>query len=248
MTRFLLILFAAFLWATPKVSAEEIPPFIFPELDQSLVQVWLAADNEDAEQLTASYHLLLEQWQDSRSEIADFPLTAYNPYLLVGALDALLIHLDEAQRKSDFEEARAIVDAFQWEFQTVREFHRQNYYPLDLWWDLHAAFEEIHEATDDPRLALLEWQELECMFDEMVCLLHDYENRAEEHLTQYAPQVDEDTHKAAMNQIYECIAAYQEALTFGYQEDLVWPCDQIAGALQDILGCYVPTSENESSI
>lgn len=240
MIRSALIIGLIGLFLSPQLKASELPPFVFPELDQSLIMVWLAADAENQESLETAYRLLNEQWEMDKSEIAEYPLRSYNPYLLIGTLDALMTHLELAQRLPDFQEAKAIVDAFQWEFQTVREFHYQDFYPLDLWWDLNAIFTEISTATHDPRLGLLEWQELECLFDEMVCLLHDYEARAEEHLTQYAPQVDEDTHKAAMNQIYECIASYQEALTFGYQQDLQWPCDQIADALREILRCYVP--------
>ncbi len=232
---------------SPRALASEIPPFVFPQLDQALIKVWLAADENDEKALSANYRHFVNQWEQSRTDIAEYPLRSYNPYLLIGTLDGLIDHLDLAQQLPDFEEAKAIVDAFQWEFQTVREFHYQDYYPLDLWWDINAVFAEISDATHDPKLGLLEWQELECLFDEMVCLLHDYEARAEEHLTQYAPQVDEDAHKAAMNQIYECIASYQEALTFGYQQDLVWPCDQIAGALRDILRCYVP-ADTESLV
>lgn len=242
MIRLSIGLFFVAILLSPRVHANDIPPFVFPELDRALIQVWLAADQKDQSSLEANYSLLVEQWGQNRAEIAEYPLASYNPYLLIGTLDGLLSHLDLARSLPDFEEAKAIVDAFQWEFQTVREFHYQDYYPLDLWWDINAIFTEISDATHDPRLGLLEWQELECLFDEMVCLLHDYEARAEEHLTQYAPQVDEDKHKAAMNQIYECVAEYQEALTFGYQQDLVWPCDQIAGALRDILRCYVPAA------
>ena len=219
-----------------------MPPFILPELDQALIRVWLAADAEQQPALQAAYLHLNAQWQECRDEITEFPLDTHNPYLLTGTIDGHFAHLAQAQQQVDYPEAKAIVEAIQWEFQTVRESHYQDFYPLDMWWDVNAVFTEIHDATHDPRLGLLEWQELECLFDELVCLLHDYEIRAEEFITQYAPQVDEDTHKAAMNRAYECIASYQEALMFGYQQQLEWPCDQLAGALREILRCYLPIS------
>ena len=248
MKRLVILACITLLSSSLRVNASEVPPFIFPELDQALIQVWLAAEAEDANALAFHYTALNNQWQDARTEISEFPLTAYNPYLFVGTLDALLGHLNKAQIKLDYLEVGDIVNAIQREFQIVRQFHHQDYYPLDLWWDVQAIFAEIHSATDDPKLGLLEWQELECLFDEMICVLHDYEQRAEENITLYAPQVDEDTHKAAMNQVYECIASYQEALMEGYQQDLVWPCDQINAALTDILKCYLPKSAATATV
>ena len=245
MNRLSLLIIALFLLvSTQAQQSAAIPPFIFPELDQALIQLWLPADAEDQQAVEKAYAVLAEQWVHTREEVSNFPQDAYNPYLLVGTVDALLVHLEEAVKRPDFFEQKAIIDAIQWEFQTIREFHRQSYYPLDLWWEVQAVFVEIHDATNDPKLALLEWQELECLFDEMVCLLHDYEIRAEEHLTRYAPAVDEDAHKAAMNRAYECIESYQEALTFGYQDQLVWPCDQIAEALRTVLQCYLPQEKD----
>ncbi|MEL6655935.1 MAG: hypothetical protein AAFP77_07570 [Bacteroidota bacterium] len=242
--RGLVILVCIVLLSSSNLSTNEVPPFIFPKLDQALIQVWLSANAQDAQTLSLHYETLLQQWQTSRTEIGDFPLQAYNPYLFIGTVDALVGHLDQAQNQSDFLEIQDIINAIQREFQIARQFHRQDYYPLDLWWDVQSIFTEIHSATNDPKLGLLEWQELECLFDEMVCVLHDYEQRAEAHMTIYAPQVDEDKHKAAMNEIYECIASYQKALMDGYQENLVWPCDQIKVALTDILRCYLmPAAE-----
>lgn len=247
MKRLVILACITLLSSSFQANASEVPPFIFPELDQALIQVWLAAHTEDANALSLNHDELITQWEEARTEIGEFPLSAYNPYLFIGTLDALVGHLNKAQAQVDYPEVMAIVDAIQREFQIVREFHHQDYYPLDLWWDVQAIFTEIHSATNDPKLGLLEWQELECLFDEMICVLHDYEQRAEENLTNYAPQVDEDSHKAAMNQIYECVGFYQEALMEGYQQNLVWPCDQIKVALTDILKCYLPKTVAETA-
>lgn len=217
----------------------EIPPFIFPELDQAVASLWLAASEQSNEGIAKAGKHLQEVWQASREDIVDFPITEYNPYLLVGVLDAMMHDLEKAQQKSDYAELLALGDRFLWEFQSIREFHRQHFYPLDYWWKVQSVFQEIHAATHDPQLALLEWQELECLFDEMVCLLVDYEDHAESYLTQYVPNVDEDAHKEAMNQVYQCINDYRTALTSGYQEELVWPCDQLEEGLKTILRCYL---------
>ena len=246
--RGLVILVCIALLSSSKLGANEVPPFVFPEFDQALIRVWLSADSEEPQLISTQTASLKEQWQDTRTEIGEFPLTVYNPYLFIGTIDALLEHLDQAQAQLDFAEVKDIISAMQREFLIVRQFHHQDYYPLDLWWDVQFVFAEVQSATNDPKLGLLEWQELECLFDEMVCLLHDYEQRAEEHLTVYAPQVDEDAHKTAMNQIYECIASYQEALMEGYQQNLVWPCDQISAALLDILKCYLPQSKESVTV
>jgi hypothetical protein len=218
----------------------EIPPFIFPELDQAAAQLWLAADERSPKAVNTALEKLAQEWRQSRQEVLDFPITAYNPYLLVGTLDRMIKEMSKAQGREDYSELMELSDRFLWEFQTIREFHRQYFYPMDLWWEVQAIFQEVHAATDDPQLGLLEWQELECLFDEMVCHLVDYENRAESYLTQYAPDVDEDAHKTAMNQVYQCINDYQTALASGYQERLIWPCDQLEGSLKDILRCYLP--------
>jgi len=243
MYRFLVLLFIGLFFCNQKNSAD-LPPFIFPELDQASAQLWLAADEKSPEMVDIALDYLAQEWQQSREEVLDFPITAYNPYLLVGTLDRIVKEMDKAQSREDYGELMELCDHFLWEFQTIREFHRQNFYPMDLWWEVQAIFQEVHAATDDPQLGLLEWQELECLFDEMVCHLVDYENRAETYLTLYAPEVDEDAHKAAMNQVYQCINDYQTALASGYQERLIWPCDQLKGSLKDILRCYLPDTVN----
>ena len=243
MYRFLVLLFIGLFFCNQKNSAD-LPPFIFPELYQAGAQLWLAADEKSPEMVDIALDHLAQEWQQSREEVLDFPITAYNPYLLVGTLDRIVKEMDKAQSREDYTELMELCDHFLWEFQTIREFHRQNFYPMDLWWEVQAIFQEVHAATDDPQLGLLEWQELECLFDEMVCHLVDYENRAETYLTLYAPEVDEDAHKAAMNQVYQCINDYQTALASGYQERLVWPCDQLKGSLKDILRCYLPDTVN----
>lgn len=241
MYRFYIILLLSFFFLNQKNTAE-IPPFIFPELDQAAAQLWLAADERSAAATNIALNQLSQEWKRSRTEVLDFPMTAYNPYLLVGTLDQMVKEMSKAQSREEYVELMVLTDRFLWEFQTIREFHRQNFYPLDLWWEVQAIFQEVHAATDDPQLGLLEWQELECLFDEMVCHLVDYENRAEMYLTQYAPEVDEDAHKAAMNQIYQCINDYQTALASGYQERLIWPCDQLKYSLNDVLRCYLPAT------
>lgn len=239
----LLLLVLISLFFLNQERTEDIPPFIFPELDQAVISLWLAADEQSASAVESARENLLLEWQDKREEINDFPITAYNPYLLTGTLDAMIKEIPKAQKHNDYEEIKALADRFSWEFQTIREFHRQNFYPLDIWWEVQAVFEEVHYATHDPQLALLEWQELECLFDEMVCLLVDYEDRAENYLTQYVPAVDEDAHKAAVNQVYQCISDYQSALASGYQEQLIWPCDQLKDGLKTILKCYLTQEE-----
>lgn len=241
MYRFYIILLLSLFFLNQKNTAE-IPPFIFPELDQAAAQLWLAADERSAAATNIALNQLSQEWKRSRTEVLDFPMTAYNPYLLVGTLDQMVKEMSKAQSREEYVELMVLTDRFLWEFQTIREFHRQNFYPLDLWWEVQAIFQEVHAATDDPQLGLLEWQELECLFDEMVCHLVDYENRAEMYLTQYAPEVDEDAHKAAMNQIYQCINDYQTALASGYQERLIWPCDQLKYSLNDVLRCYLPAT------
>ncbi|WP_367389247.1 hypothetical protein [Lewinella sp. LCG006] len=241
MYRFYIILLLSLFFLNQKNTAE-IPPFIFPELDQAAAQLWLAADERSAAATNIALNQLSQEWKRSRTEVLDFPMTAYNPYLLVGTLDQMVKEMSKAQSREEYVELMVLTDRFLWEFQTIREFHRQNFYPLDLWWEVQAIFQEVHAATDDPQLGLLEWQELECLFDEMVCHLVDYENRAETYLTQYAPEVDEDAHKAAMNQVYQCINDYQTALASGYQERLIWPCDQLKYSLNDVLRCYLPAT------
>lgn len=243
MQRFLFFLMISLFFFSQKNTAE-IPPFIFPELDQAASRLWLAADEQSPEAVSIALTQLTQEWQKSRGEVLDFPITAYNPYLLVGTLDRMVKEMSKAKSRDDYSELMELSDRYLWEFQTIREFHRQYFYPLDLWWEVQSIFQEVHTATDDPQLGLLEWQELECLFDEMVCHLADYENRAETYLTQFAPDVDEDAHKAAMNQVYQCISDYQTALASGYQERLIWPCDQLKGSLNDILRCYLPNPAN----
>jgi hypothetical protein len=219
-------------------SHRNIPPFIFPELDQSVVSLWLAATANDPAQTRVQLNEVKRQWRIQRADVEAFPLTAYNPYLLVGTLDALLAQMQRAQAAPDYDELAGLSYHFLWEFKTIRAFHRQNYYPLDAWWDVYNLHQEISFATHDPELGLLEWQELECLFDELVCLLQEYEAKAEANLTRYAPTVDEDAHKDAMNRIYVCINDYQQALTTGYRNRLLTPCDEITEGLKLILTCY----------
>ncbi|MGH1437265.1 MAG: hypothetical protein ACRBG0_22690 [Lewinella sp.] len=240
MTRFLIIVLISLFFLNQEEHST-IPPFIFPELDQAASLLWLAAEEQSPEAVKIARQNLAQEWQQNRDEVLDFPITAYNPYLLAGTLDGMIQEMSKAEARKDYSELLELSDRFLWEFQTIREFHRQNFYPLDLWWEVQAIFQEVHAATDDPQLGLLEWQELECLFDEMVCHLADYENRAENYLTQFAPEVDEDAHKAAMNQVYQCIGDYQSALASGYQERLTWPCDQLNDGLKAVLRCYLPT-------
>ena len=125
----------------------------------------------------------------------------------------------------------------------MRAFHRQYEYPLDDLWKVRTIYAEIAYATHDPQLGLLEWQELECLFDELVCRLNEYQEKAEDYLTLYATQVDEDTHKAAMIQMFNCIDSYQEALQDAYRDKLVWPCNEMGEALEMLFRCYAGTEE-----
>jgi|GEM_PF-4455929 len=232
----LLLLLALFL--SNQQSPQHIPPFIFPELDQPVVSLWLAATANDSAQTRAQLKEVKRQWQIHKADVEDFPLTVCNPYLIGGTIDALLVQMQRAQAVPDYDELTGLSYHFLWEFKTVRAFHRQNYYPLDAWWDVYNLHQEISFATHDPELGLLEWQELECMFDEFVCLLEEYEAKAEANLTRYAPRVDEDAHKDAMNRIYVCINDYKQALTTGYRDRLLTPCEEIAAGLKLILTCY----------
>ena len=244
MNRFLIIVLISLFFLNQK-DPSTIPPFIFPEIDQAAAILWLAADEQSPQAVKMARKNLAEEWLQSREEVLDFPITAYNPYLLTGTLDRMIQEMGKAEGRKDYSELMELSDRFLWEFQTIREFHRQYFYPLDLWWEVQAIFQEVHAATDDPQLGLLEWQELECLFDEMVCHLVDYENRAENYLTQFAPEVDEDAHKDAMNQVYQCINDYQVALASGYQEQLIWPCDQLKDGLKAVLRCYLPNTSGE---
>jgi hypothetical protein len=223
--------------------AQDLPPFVFPELDQSLVQLWLAAEDRSTADCQTALAEVKVIWEDTKPIIADFPIRAYNPALLINTLDAVLVDMEKAAAQPDLDELAGLSYHFLWEFTVVRAFHRQYDYPLDALWKVRTIYTEIAYATNDPKLGLLEWQELECLFDELVCRLNEYQDKAEANMTLYAPQVDEDRHKAAMIQMFNCIDSYQEALRAGYRENLVWPCNEMGEALRQLFYCYGSGSE-----
>lgn len=218
--------------------SQSLPPFVFPELDQAAVGLWLAAN--DAHEVHCNEYLLQmeEWWEATRPVVADFPITAYNPAHLVSTLDEVLLDVRSAVKHPDYEEVAGLTYHFMWEFSIVRSFHRQQEYPLDALWEISRMYQEIAYAIHDPQLGLLEWQELTCMFDEFRCRLDDYEQRAEAYLTLYCPQVDEDAHKSTMLRMYTCVDTFAEELENAFRPDLVWPCDDMGMALQGLFQLY----------
>lgn len=223
---------------------KEIPPFIFADLDRVAVSLWLAAEAKDLNQAKALVAELEASWHNRRPKVEAFLENANAPIKLLPMVDNMLPYFDRTLAKRDYPELSRLSARFMREFRFTRSYYRQYDYPLDAFWNAYPVFLEIDFATNDAALGLFEWQELECLFDEFSCMINDYEQLAEAHLTVYAPQVDEDAHKAAMNRIYECIADYKDALSTGYREELVWPCNQIGESLLAILSCYSLTPMN----
>ena len=223
---------------------QAVQPFVFAQLDQAAVSLWLAAQRADLDQATALITHLETTWLEQRPEVETFLENTYAPLKLLPMVDYVIDNFDAARERKEFSTILGLSERFMREFRFMRNYHRQYDYPLDAFWKAYPVFLEIDYATNDAALGLFEWQELECLFDEFSCMITDYEQLAEAHLTNYAPQVDEDAHKAAMIKIYECIADYRTALSTGYRQQLVWPCNQIGESLLAILSCYSLTPVN----
>lgn len=236
MTRFFLLLLCSTCWLGSTTSA--VPQFIYTDIDQAAVSVWLAAQRGNSNQIPTYVSALERRWRANRADVVKH-LDAYgDPIQLTKMVERSVAEIAKAAEKEDFADLQHYSQRLLWDFGIIRAYHRHDFYPLDHFWPMYLSYVELKAITEDPMLELLEWQELACILEDLTCMVNSYEQVAEENLTRYAPLVDEDAHKQVVNQLYECISNYQDALRTGYQSNLQWPCDQMGESLLTLLSCY----------
>lgn len=242
MARLILVAVLSLCFLNP-TNTKEVPPFIFPHLDQVTVSLWLALDAKNMDKASALIYELEDSWQAERPMVEQFLENYYAPIQLLPMVDNIVSYFRPALVKKDEAALKRLSARFMREFRFIRSYFRQDYYPLDALWDAYPIYLEIEYATNDAALGLFEWQELECLFDEFSCMIGDYEQLATANLPQYVPNVNKAKHEAAMIGIRQCLTDFRAALATGYRTELVWPCDQIGESLRLILSCYaLPTT------
>jgi len=212
--------------------------FIFPELDKSLLNVWIVSQSHGVDALETSILKTENEWLNIKDALAKEKVDNYNMKSFTHDLSYLVELMKRDFENEKYGQIQGYAEHFLWEFRTLRRCSFIEYYPLDQLWDVYDIYKEVHYTIDDPMFGLREWAEFELLVNDLIKAWENYELIHDGQLIEYYTAIDFNAHKQTKAKISNCILELVASFESGYRTDYQLPCDELDMAFMSLFTLY----------
>lgn len=213
-------------------------PFIFEPLDQSLISLWIAADDEDIVGCVqnggnVTLHLTDLHCLLRASEIPHFDKDQFIRYT-----STINKAMSRYIQTYDYKRMKYVAIELLFENYSLRECLTYTQYPLDDLLLLSQSYSDVNFTVRDPMMDLLEWNEFMGLVDRMVEKWNTYDCRSMEYIQDFFPSIPAKEHQLLKDKANDCLTEFLDSLNSGYSSDFEIPCDDLGNAFSDLMKIY----------
>ena len=212
--------------------------FIYPDIDRAFLRIWLGANNVPSSELSTYLDDAKEIWKRRKKDVKNADIEHFDLQLLSVDLDQLLQLMDNQLAKGNINQLKSYAYHFLWEFRSIRQCSFIETYPLDMLWNAHDLYKEIHYTIDDPMFGLREWSEFEELVNDFICEFETYDLVHIRQIMEWYSGIDTEQHNASKEKVSECLYNLLISFDSGYQPDYKLPCDELGYALESLFQSY----------
>ncbi|NNF21492.1 MAG: hypothetical protein HKN67_06095 [Saprospiraceae bacterium] len=210
----------------------------YPSLDKSLLNVWLACENNDIEVITLSLDKTEKVWDNIKGKISREKVEHFDMNLVSKDLDQLMKLMRNSYVKKDYEQLKSYAYHFLWEFRSIRQCSFLETYPLDLLFNAYDLYTEIHYTIHDEMFGLREWTDFEDLVNDFICEYEAYDLIHDEEIMESFSGMDFTSHQNSKDKVANCLHNLLMSFESGYQRDFTLPCDELGHALLEMFDNY----------
>lgn len=238
---FLISIFLMGFWS----NLEQPNPFIIPELDQAALNLRSASLNGQQSHIRDAFISLRQIWQDQGLSILNANL------LNNGAIDDIrscqndrLKRIEDAINQGKMDQVFQVTEAFIDEMVQLRAAY-EDAYAFDELWEYKSKYDRLNKIIHDQMLDLLEWNEIDMLYDQLDCSWQKYELLYQDLLPVYYPNFDVARQKSIFVEMQTCLDRLRQALDSGFRPDFIVPCDDIGSLIEENLELFLPPNSTD---
>jgi len=234
-TTFLVIPFFSVVIDRPSVGQSD--QWIFPDFDTALLDIWISADTE-TEPWKEKVDKVQQEWDKVKQWVNKGAQKDPKIIAFVDEVDLYLSTLTDCFYSEDFKLMKEYAFKALWYSRYLRRSEKIDDYPLDVLWNVHFEYNELHHIIHDQMFGLREWSEFSDMVSDFSDLWVDYKSIPIYDLHKYFPDIDLDEHEEVKKNITICLSKLMDSMKSGYQPDYEIPCDDLGLALDELFTLY----------
>ena len=213
----------------------------YSKLDQALIGLWhhsMACDHDGAKH--ALDHIVKE-WNLMVPELYKY----LNPTVnleqfnrdMVNFIVSMKISLDER----DYIDLGKFSKKMLYQFKYFREHHTDftsTSYPLYYILNMVEYYSEIGETVHDQMFGLKYWFEFEDIVNAFQSEWKAFDSKSTAEIKKCFPFITNIEHNSAKEKVEKCLSYFLASLESGYRSDFEIPCDELGGALYELMVLY----------
>lgn len=210
----------------------------YPSLDKSLLNVWLACEDNDKNAISTALDRTEKVWNNMKGQLSREKVEHFDMNLVSKDLDQLMKLMRNTYEKKDYEQLKSYAYHFLWEFRSIRQCSFLETYPLDLLFNAYDLYTEIHYTIHDEMFGLREWTDFEDLVNDFICEYEAYDLIHEEEILESFSGMNLENHQSSKDKLANCLHNLLLSFESGYQKDFSLPCDELGSAIMDMFENY----------
>jgi len=213
----------------------------YPKLDKALISLWHSSKTSDHEGAKNAIDQIDREWSLIVTDLYKY----LNPFVNIDQfnkdMDYFIISMKISLYEEDYADLAIYSMKMLYQFKALRE-HQKNAsveaYPLDHLLNMIATYKEIDETVHDQMFGLKYWFEFEDLVAKLKQEWQVYDELSHTQITACFPFMSKGYHLLGKSKVKDCLSYFLASLESGYRTDFAMPCDELGGALRELLVLY----------
>ena len=213
--------------------------YIFPTLDQSVLELWSAAKNENIKECTELLSEVKLNWLQVSNEMCVYETSKESIDLFVKRVDDIIETLTKARFLKSYNYIELYSLRILFEFKDLRRQNELHYYSLDHLLDIYYQHYKIQKAANDPMLDLMEWTEFEHEIEVLKKAIDNYSLSCLSEALYLCDTGLNEENEIQLEIVKTCLNTLIESLKHSNQDETIIPCEDLGYAIDNLLHLYI---------
>ena len=213
----------------------------YPKLDKALISLWHSSKISDHEGAKKALDQIDREWSIVVPDLYKY----LNPFVNVEEfdkdMDYFIISMKISLYEEDYPDLAIYAMKMLHQFKMLRA-HQNNsiteVYSLDHLLNMIELYSEIDDTVHDQMFGLKYWFEFADLVSGFESEWAVYDDLSIEQITICFPFITQGEHDLLKDKVTECLTYFTDSLDSGYRTDFEMPCEELGGALKELLVLY----------
>ena len=233
MVKYIRVIIVSVLFLPGSLLQAEISEFVFPEMDQAVIDLWLY-EGEDMNEALSLLEGVSEEWGVARKNIMELSIAHLDKKGFIEDQDRRIQIIKRLIAKTRLSKARQEAFVLLSEFKDVRECFTNDDYVLDYLISTYNVYLSVHKIIHDEMMGLYEWREFIWYVDHLKIEVASLEGQLKK------SQLDGNDNEmiTSLEKLKVCLTTLDESLGDAYRPDFELPCNELYDAIKELFQAY----------